>query len=585
MGMAASQARLLTITARLNHIELESQNLSNAKIRLSDNTQRASDKYIKALNKTEYLYNTYNAKGEMITQDLTGAALTNYGELKNQYGLINSAGQILVSELDGKNFQESNTLEEFLDKYGVLSEPGKGEIVQVTNPEYAPAMDEYEKLYDEWMTQKPDPADPIYIIPGETTESSDLYDSFLWATALCYSAAMTYLARDLNLEGETLYDKDGNKICEYDQTGYKIYSDTKDGSVIYESSTDVQKECYSHVLDHLLLLGNYTTTTGQTVSVTSGDHWWGTGSQNDRGGRAAELAEILKSTAEPVLYACGDTGKDITPESSDIDKLMSDYYFDENGEKQLKTLEQKMVDLNYANRSNLLSSNELYDALQHFVNKDLSVLNESKDEFDKDAYDADVEAWKAKEPQKPDVPMYVDKEVRKVTDSDKAQWYINLWHRMNGTSDFKGGFGDSAEYDPSEGWASKSKTEQSWAILKDGDMNSPEYLKYAIDNGLITIEQVQFTNPSDSDSGLENVAWTSVIFDTITDVTEQKDQIAITKAETEYEQALSDIEAKDKQLDVQMKKLDTEHNALQTEYDSIKSVIEKNVERNFKIFS
>ena len=137
---------------------------------------------------------------------------------------------------------------------------------------------------------------------------------------------------------------------------------------------------------------------------------------------------------------------------------------------------------------------------------------------------------------------------------------------MNGTSDFKGGFGDSAEYDPSEGWASKSKTEQSWAILKDGDMNSPEYLKYAIDNGLITIEQVQFTNPSDSDSGLENVAWTSVIFDTITDVTEQKDQIAITKAETEYEQALSDIEAKDKQLDVQMKKLDTEHNALQTEY-------------------
>ena len=186
MGMAASQARLLTITARLNHIELESQNLSNAKIRLSDNTQRASDKYIKALNKTEYLYNTYNAKGEMITQDLTGAALTNYGELKNQYGLINSAGQILVSELDGKNFQESNTLEEFLDKYGVLSEPGKGEIVQVTNPEYAPAMDEYEKLYDEWMTQKPDPEDEKYLteIPGSTL-NSDLYEKFMSATTPC----------------------------------------------------------------------------------------------------------------------------------------------------------------------------------------------------------------------------------------------------------------------------------------------------------------------------------------------------------------------------------------------------------------
>ena len=57
------------------------------------------------------------------------------------------------------------------------------------------------------------------------------------------------------------------------------------------------------------------------------------------------------------------------------------------------------------------------------------------------------------------------------------------------------------------------------------------------------------------------------------------------KAETEYNQALREIEAKDKEYDTQIKKLDTEHNALQTEYDSIKSVIEKNVERSFKIFS
>lgn len=582
MGMAASQARLLTITARLNHIELESQNLSNAKIRLSDNTQKASDKYIKALNKTEYLYNTYNAKGEMITQDLTGAALTNYGELKNQYGLINSAGQILVSELDGKNFQESNTLEEFLDKYGVLSEPGKGEIVQVTNPEYTTAMDEYEKLYDEWMTQKPDPADPIYIIPGGTTEDYNLYDDFLWATAGCYGQNMSYLTTNLGLGGGELYDSEGNLVVTYGPEGFVAYSDDGSGSVIASEPIESwAKSCYSHVLDHLLLAGTYTTVTGQSVTP---NHWWGS-EWNDRGGKSAKLAEVLSESAETVLYACGDTGEDITPESSDIEKLMSDYYFDENGEKQLKTLQQKIVDLDYANSSGILSDQELYDSLQHFVNHDLNALKQGKDEFDKDAYAADVEAWKAKEPQKPDVPMYLDKEVRKVTDSDKAQWYINLWHRMNGTSDFKGGFGDSAEYDPSEGWASKSKTEQSWAILKDGDMNSPEYLKYAIENGLITIEQVQFTDPSDADSGLENVAWTSVIFDTITDVTEQKDQIAITKAETEYEQALSDIEAKDKQLDVQMKKLDTEHNALQTEYDSIKGVIEKNVERNFKIFS
>ena len=208
-----------------------------------------------------------------------------------------------------------------------------------------------------------------------------------------------------------------------------------------------------------------------------------------------------------------------------------------------------------------------------------------KNLIDEEQYNNDLAAWKAKEPSEPTVAQYIDKEVRKIEDQDKAQWYVNLWHRMNGTSDFKAGFGNSEDYIAGDGWASKSETDQNWAVLKDGDMNSPEYLKYAIENGLITIEQVQFTDPSESGSGIENASWTSIVFSSAQDITEQKDQVAITLAETEYNQTLREIEAKDKEYDTQIKKLDTEHNALQTEYDSIKSVIEKNVERSFKIFS
>ena len=64
-----------------------------------------------------------------------------------------------------------------------------------------------------------------------------------------------------------------------------------------------------------------------------------------------------------------------------------------------------------------------------------------------------------------------------------------------------------------------------------------------------------------------------------------QNEAAITLAEIQYEQALNDIQAKDKQYDNQLKILDTEHNALQTEYDSIKSIIEKTVERNLKLYS
>ncbi len=68
-------------------------------------------------------------------------------------------------------------------------------------------------------------------------------------------------------------------------------------------------------------------------------------------------------------------------------------------------------------------------------------------------------------------------------------------------------------------------------------------------------------------------------------IQEVKDERKIAEAETKYNQDMADIERKDKRLDLELNKLDTEHRALQTEYDSVKSVVDKNVETTFKIFS
>ena len=68
-------------------------------------------------------------------------------------------------------------------------------------------------------------------------------------------------------------------------------------------------------------------------------------------------------------------------------------------------------------------------------------------------------------------------------------------------------------------------------------------------------------------------------------IQEVPDERAIAKAEVKYNQDMSDLESQDKKFDLELKKLDTEHNALQTEYDSVKSVVDKNVESTFKIFS
>ena len=127
--------------------------------------------------------------------------------------------------------------------------------------------------------------------------------------------------------------------------------------------------------------------------------------------------------------------------------------------------------------------------------------------------------------------------------------------------------------------------EQSWVIMDENLVNSQEWLKFALESGCVTLEQVKFDEEPESGTGLEHATWTETVWSSTADIIEVEDELAITKAEVKYNQALRDIQAKDKEYDNDIKKLDTEHNALQTEYDSIKSVLDKNMERSFKAFS
>ena len=71
MGLAASQARLLSITSRMADNELRSQLINNAKMRLTTESSRVSDEYIAALNKNQLMMSNYNLKGEKQYQDLS----------------------------------------------------------------------------------------------------------------------------------------------------------------------------------------------------------------------------------------------------------------------------------------------------------------------------------------------------------------------------------------------------------------------------------------------------------------------------------------------------------------------------------
>ena len=67
-------------------------------------------------------------------------------------------------------------------------------------------------------------------------------------------------------------------------------------------------------------------------------------------------------------------------------------------------------------------------------------------------------------------------------------------------------------------------------------------------------------------------------------IIEANDEDAITQAELEYTQKKSKINYKEEQLELDMKNLDLEISSLTTEYDTVKNMITKNVEKTFTLF-
>ena len=78
MGMSASQARLLAITARINDVEYKSQQISNTKLRLADEAEQVSTAYTNALNTQKYTFTSYKT-GKAVKNDLDSKTLSEAG--------------------------------------------------------------------------------------------------------------------------------------------------------------------------------------------------------------------------------------------------------------------------------------------------------------------------------------------------------------------------------------------------------------------------------------------------------------------------------------------------------------------------
>lgn len=96
MGMAASQARLLTITARLHDVEYKAQSIQNAKIQLATQQDQVYQEYLEALNDTTLTIK--DCQGNRITANFNNLCGKNAVDSGHNYALREAGGKLIVSD-------------------------------------------------------------------------------------------------------------------------------------------------------------------------------------------------------------------------------------------------------------------------------------------------------------------------------------------------------------------------------------------------------------------------------------------------------------------------------------------------------
>ena len=754
MGMAASQARLLSITTRLSDNELRSQLINNAKMRLATESSSVSEAYIAALNDTTYMFTNYDSDNNATYQTLTFNSLTAYNEFNTQYGLSNAAGQILVSETDGANFEKSSDLTSFLACYGLEYRTTYFETLSKTAGSGATCptvydddyvcyqslftVDELEEFYstydtvlmssafNDYLTLEEtyiDAREAYYdsledyvddVVKAETVKTSvdssttlSTFDTYIDAgtadssastyytafqtyyTAVCksllgddyedsdYYTTLTeiynendptnsyeedydyvvdedtgteyiYLENDLRInltegtvesihtESTTTENDDGttttstntswtSDVSEWDNDDYYAYAssdDTSDENLVslyqYNNNTLSVYGTYEETItnsegdDETILVAG----TNSTYSYSKGYCEYSVAFDTSDTSDGTVTGTVTNNTSnkdymyeeyfyalsylynnyfcntytnafvytDAVAEACKDSTEYTNYVEASLD--MEEFIFGKTGVldfeqyQYLDDYRALLLSMTYSDDDDCEYVDTGLTYTYTYVNDDGETV-ESTDPTDyehllaalKDGTlvirtytDENGDSQTVSSTINPDylnvikayemetiISIYGEPSYAYIKDGDydsngdaEAEWYTNLYNRMC----------------------------EGYMVLEDGLASSAEWIQYALESGLVKLEQV------DSDG-----EWNAITYTSCSDITETTDDTAVTLAEAEYTKAMNKIEAKDKIYDLELKNIDTEHEALQTEYDSIKNAMDKNIERNFKLYS
>ena len=344
-------------------------------------------------------------------------------------------------------------------------------------------------------------------------------------------------------------DRDGITLAEFFQNLKRTDKDLDDNgnvtasytkSFIYDAANNELKSCYS--VKDLTELRNYLTELMENMIegiINNAQYenfakWIKTLNPYEINSRfGTELGATIISKVNAYTDAkddfLGGIFKDTTQVESDLNDGQYTYtYVDDNGATQTETVQmsaKNLTDVDYVltyMKRKGLEQSEKYNTIlkEYLISNMIDINGEPK------------YAW-----------IDVNDTANTGNAESKAQWFTNLFKRM----------------------------QQGYKALENGLASSKEWIEFALESGIVSMEQVD-----------KSFNWKSLDYKTCTRITEETDDAAVAKAEAEYTRAMNDIKAKDNIYDLQLKNIDTEHTTLQTELDVVKEVIKKNVDRTMK---
>ena len=484
MGMAASQARLLSITARLTNNENTGQAVSYSKQRLADQTHQITDEYNAALDATKLTvltgFNGSVANYEDISYNLmTGMRMA---ENNKQYVVTDTKGRILVTE------QIADAYEKAKGNYNqFLANLGYSQVditVQITNPDEEKKAAAETQIHEAW--------DKYFASVGinKFMPEHDFGFSFTETVALG--------AEDIN-------NPDNYNIGD-GYVGFIRNAENEDGTIKYVQ-VNLGTEEDPKFVDDL----------SRPIFV-------------DKDGNELEYEEIKDDEGNVTGYQLSDENEK---------KLVYD-------------------PINYEGTTQ--ESRDLYDYAMAITEAYLRVnlesgTSESGEEFKKEY---DISAFNS---------------AANSENNNAIKYYKNLYNKMQASGFFT--YTDTPAKSLNNDHYKYSEEGKGTSKVAKNPLKDNYTFEAALRDGSL---RLQFYSSTDK-------AFKSITISEDNCIQEVPDERAIAKAESKYTQDMADLESKDKRFDLELKKLDTEHKALETEYESVKSVIDKNVESSFKVFS